>query len=93
MRIAARWREIRRLPDAESTIYGRRRGVRAQFIAGGVAFAYRDEFPAVIAELEAGRIDQERLISHAFRLDDIQAAFEMQADANHSVKVTVDPRG
>ena len=37
--------------------------------------------------------DPDRLISHTFPLDDIQAAFAMQADATSSVKVTVDPRG
>lgn len=57
------------------------------------SFAYRDEFPAVITELEEGRIDPEHLISHTFALDDIQAAFAAQADAANSVKVTVEPGG
>jgi threonine dehydrogenase-like Zn-dependent dehydrogenase len=57
------------------------------------SFGYRDEFPVVIAELEHRRIDPERLISHTFPLERIQAAFATQADANHSVKVTVDPHG
>jgi threonine dehydrogenase-like Zn-dependent dehydrogenase len=57
------------------------------------SFGYRNEFPAVIAELEGGGIDAERLISHTFPLERIQEAFAMQADASQSIKVTVDPRG
>ena len=55
------------------------------------SFAYRDEFPAVIAELERGAIDVDRLISHTFPLERIQEAFAIQLDAAQSVKVTVSP--
>jgi threonine dehydrogenase-like Zn-dependent dehydrogenase len=55
------------------------------------SFAYKDEFPAVIAELERRALDPERLISHSFPLDDIQEAFATQADARRSLKVTVSP--
>jgi threonine dehydrogenase-like Zn-dependent dehydrogenase len=55
------------------------------------SFGYRDEFPAVIAELERGAIDVDRLISHSFPLEQIQEAFAVQLDAAQSVKVTVSP--
>ncbi len=55
------------------------------------SFAYRDEFPEVIAELERGGIDANALISHTFPLERIQEAFATQLDAAKSVKVTVSP--
>jgi len=57
------------------------------------SFAYRDEFPAVIAELERGGLDAEALVSHSFPLERIQEAFATQADAARSLKVTVSPGG
>ena len=56
------------------------------------SFGYRDEFPAVIAELERGRIDADGLISHTFPLERIQEAFA-GANAAKSLKVTVVPGG
>ncbi len=55
------------------------------------SFAYRDEFPRVIAELARGSVDVEAMITHTFALDQIQDAFETQLDAGRSVKVTVTP--
>lgn len=55
------------------------------------SFAYKDEFPLVIAELERGGLDPERLISHNFPLARIQDAFATQLDAGRSIKVTVSP--
>ena len=55
------------------------------------SFAYRDEFPEVIAELERGGLDADKLISHTFPLEQIQEAFAVQLDAATSVKVTVSP--
>jgi len=57
------------------------------------SFAYRGEFRPVIAELERGALDAERLISHTFALERIQDAFAVQADASRSIKVTVTPNG
>ena len=57
------------------------------------SFAYRGEFRPVIAELERGALDAERLISHTFALERIQDAFAVQADASQSIKVTVTPGG
>lgn len=57
------------------------------------SFAYRDEFPAVIAELERGGLDAEALVSHSFPLERIEEAFATQADAGRSLKVTVSPGG
>ena len=55
------------------------------------SFAYRDEFSAVITELERGGLDPDRLVSHSFPLERIQEAFAVQLDAARSVKVTVSP--
>lgn len=55
------------------------------------SFAYRDEFPIVIAELERGSFDTARFISHTFPLDRIGDAFTAQADASASIKVMVTP--
>jgi L-iditol 2-dehydrogenase len=55
------------------------------------SFAYRDEFGAVITELERGALDAERLISHTFALERIQEAFTTQSDARRSIKVAVAP--
>lgn len=54
--------------------------------------AYRDEFPAVIAQLADGSVDAERLISHRFALADAEAAFATQLDRDRSLKVLVSPR-
>jgi threonine dehydrogenase-like Zn-dependent dehydrogenase len=65
--------------------------VEKELIVRG-SFGYKDEFPAVIAALERGAIDPERLISHNFPLDRIEEAFATQADAGRSLKVTVSPK-
>ena len=55
------------------------------------SFAYRDEFPAVIAELRRSAFAADELISHTFGLESIQEAFMTQADPGRSIKVTVSP--
>jgi 2-desacetyl-2-hydroxyethyl bacteriochlorophyllide A dehydrogenase len=53
------------------------------------SFAYRDEFPAVIAALADGSIDAEQFISHHFPLDQTPQAFLAQLDRDRSLKVLV----
>lgn len=55
------------------------------------SFAYKDEFPAVIAALAAGDVDPAAFISHRFALTDIQDAFRTQLDKERSLKVLVTP--
>jgi threonine dehydrogenase-like Zn-dependent dehydrogenase len=55
------------------------------------AFGYRDEFPEVIEALASGAIDAAALISHELPLDQIDEAFQIQADAAESLKVLVRP--
>jgi L-iditol 2-dehydrogenase len=55
------------------------------------SFAYRDEFPAVIAALAAGHVDPNAFISHRFALAEIGDAFRTQLDKDASLKVLVTP--
>jgi 2-desacetyl-2-hydroxyethyl bacteriochlorophyllide A dehydrogenase len=55
------------------------------------SFAYRDEFPAVIAALAAGDVEPRAFVSHRFMLDDVSAAFRTQLDKDASLKVLVTP--
>ena len=55
------------------------------------SFAYRDEFPEVIARLADGSVPAETFISHTFALDDFEAAFRAQLDRERSLKVLVTP--
>jgi 2-desacetyl-2-hydroxyethyl bacteriochlorophyllide A dehydrogenase len=55
------------------------------------SFAYRDEFPAVIAALAAGDIDPANFVSHRFGLADAGEAFRTQLDKDASLKVLVTP--
>lgn len=57
------------------------------------ALGYRDEFPDVLAELAAGRIDAEALVSHEFGLEDVGAAFAAALDREGSLKVLLAPGG
>ncbi|MCL3818604.1 zinc-dependent alcohol dehydrogenase [Aeromicrobium wangtongii] len=54
-------------------------------------FAYNGEFPTVLEMLADGRVTAEPLITHTFRLDDLDAAFRAQLDKNSSIKVQVTP--
>lgn len=54
-------------------------------------FAYKGEFPQVLAMLESGRIQAAPVITHTFALDDIEQAFRTQLDKNVSIKVQVAP--
>jgi 2-desacetyl-2-hydroxyethyl bacteriochlorophyllide A dehydrogenase len=56
------------------------------------SFAYRDEFPAVIAAIAAGDVEPARFVSHSFALDDIEDAFRTQLDKDSSLKVMVTPQ-
>jgi 2-desacetyl-2-hydroxyethyl bacteriochlorophyllide A dehydrogenase len=56
------------------------------------AFAYRDEFPAVIELLASGAVDPDEFVSHSFGLDDVELAFRTQMDTARSIKVLVTPR-
>lgn len=55
--------------------------------------AYRDEFPAVIAQLAKGALRPTDFVSHTFPLEQITEAFHTQMDAERSVKVQVRPAG
>jgi 2-desacetyl-2-hydroxyethyl bacteriochlorophyllide A dehydrogenase len=56
------------------------------------SFAYGDDaFPEIIRLLAGGQIDAEALISDAFGLDDVEAAFRRQLDRDRSLKVLVIP--
>jgi len=68
-----------RIVEKELTIHG--------------SFAYKDEFPEVIARLADGSIDPELLISHTFGLADIEDAFRAQLDRESALKVLVQPPG
>jgi len=57
------------------------------------AFAYRDEFADVLSLLADGSIDPAQLITHELPLEEIEAAFQAQLDADSSVKVLVSPDG
>ena len=53
------------------------------------SFAYKDEFPLVIAALADGSVEAEPFISHHFALQDTPEAFLAQLDREHSLKVLV----
>jgi (R,R)-butanediol dehydrogenase/meso-butanediol dehydrogenase/diacetyl reductase len=53
------------------------------------SFAYKDEFPLVIAALADGSVQAEPFISHHFSLDQTPEAFLAQLDREHSLKVLV----
>jgi (R,R)-butanediol dehydrogenase/meso-butanediol dehydrogenase/diacetyl reductase len=53
------------------------------------SFAYKDEFPAVIAALADGSVDAELFISHHFPLEQTPEAFVAQLDRDKSLKVLV----
>ena len=57
------------------------------------SFAYKDEFPAVIAALADGSVDAGLLISHHFPLGRTPEAFLAQLDRDHSLKVLVGEPG
>ncbi|MCW3013643.1 MAG: hypothetical protein JWO02_735 [Solirubrobacterales bacterium] len=53
------------------------------------SFAYKDEFPDVIAALADGSVDAELFISHHFPLERTPEAFLAQLDRDRSLKVLV----
>lgn len=54
-------------------------------------FGYAEEFRDATAMLRDGRLSSELLVTGAFRLDSIDAAFAAQADPNAHVKVQILP--
>ena len=64
--------------------------VEKEIVAKG-SFAYRDEFVEVVELLAGGMIDPDLFVSHAFGLDEIIDAFEVQSDPRRSTKVMVLP--
>ncbi|HTE63644.1 MAG TPA: alcohol dehydrogenase catalytic domain-containing protein [Solirubrobacteraceae bacterium] len=80
-----------------AAIYGRRielsldRITEKELVLRG-SFAYRDEFPAVIAAIAAGDVVPERFVSHTFPLERIHDAFQVQLDKAASLKVMVMPK-
>lgn len=54
-------------------------------------FAYHGEFPTAIELLRSKRAQADPLVSHEISLEQIDDAFQVQMDANRSVKVLVTP--
>lgn len=79
-----------------SAVYGRRVEVALDVVLAKElevrgAFAYADEFAAVIAALERGAVDVDALVSHELPLAEIERAFALQGDPAASLKVLVVP--
>jgi 2-desacetyl-2-hydroxyethyl bacteriochlorophyllide A dehydrogenase len=54
------------------------------------SLAYQEEFPEALKLVATGAIDVTPLISHHFKLGDIDAAFKAQSDPENSIKVMMD---
>ena len=58
-------------------------------IAG--SFIANDTFPETVSLLESGRLNLQKLVTHRFKLDDIQEAIETMR-SGEAIKVLVDPK-
>lgn len=54
-------------------------------------FSYHDEFRQSIRLIQTGKVDVKSLISHRFPLGDTKHAFDVQCDAEESLKVLIIP--
>jgi threonine dehydrogenase-like Zn-dependent dehydrogenase len=51
---------------------------------------YPSEFPQIMAKLAAKAVDPEAMITHRFRFEDFQQAFEVADDPNTAAKVLLE---
>lgn len=75
------------LPQKDPTVHLQRLAYKEVTWQGMYAFTY--EYPEALELLRRGKIDLHPMISHIFPLEKINEAFEMQKDAQNSVKVIV----
>jgi len=50
-------------------------------------FRYRNTYPICIALIESGKVDIKELITHRFKLDEVEEAFEMARTGKDAIKV------